>query len=65
MLKKNFLPTEWEGNLDLALALTRHDKKRAGDGIDAVFVPSIGEYEIRNVSFDDFEMHVKKSLNQG
>lgn len=64
VLKKASLPTEWNGNLDLALSFAHHDKKRTARGVDTVFVNEPGTFEIKNISFDEFSAQVKKVFNK-
>lgn len=60
VLKKANLPTTYECGIDTALKYVLHDKKRAADGVDAVFVERIGAAEIRKVTLDEFSELVKK-----
>lgn len=51
VLKKLNLPTETEYNGDKIIDAIRHDKKMSGDKITVIFVPSIGSFEMREISF--------------
>lgn len=54
------LPTEYHGNIDEAIALASHDKKRTQDGVNIILVPRVGEFEIRRVTIEQFGALVKK-----
>ncbi len=54
------LPTEYHGNIDEAIALASHDKKRTADGVNIILVPRVGEFEIRKVSIYEFGAMVKE-----
>jgi 3-dehydroquinate synthase len=53
-LKRHRLPTEYNGDIEAAIALAMHDKKANARGIDIITVDRIGECEIRTVSAEEF-----------
>ena len=62
VLKKLSLPTEYTPNFDRVLSVMSHDKKASGDKISAVFVESVGKYEIREVKCADLVSYIKGEL---
>lgn len=54
------LPTEYCGDIDEAIALAAHDKKRTSDGVNVVLVPEVGSFEIRKVSIAEFGNMVRE-----
>lgn len=62
VLKKLGLPTEYHGDIDRALAFAAHDKKANGSGVDAIYVPEVGSFEIRTMSYDEFNATVREGL---
>ena len=63
ILKKLSLPSESPFGADELLPYCRHDKKAAGDKLTIVYVPEIGRFELRTVTFSEFENLVKESLS--
>lgn len=59
VLQKVNLPTECVCDIDKALSFVLHDKKRANNQIDTVLVNKVGEYEIRRLTFEEFNHMVK------
>ena len=53
------LPTEYRGDTDLILTAMRHDKKAAGDGVHAVYVPRIGEFVLEHIPFETLAARMK------
>jgi len=62
VLNKINLKTDYDGNLDSALKFISHDKKRAGDLIDAVYVDKVGEYRIEKTSPSEITLLAKETL---
>ncbi len=60
VLMKLNLPTELEGNINDLISACRHDKKAFGDNITVVTVKEIGQYSLKNLSFDEFSELVRK-----
>jgi len=58
------LPTAISGNADELIAACRHDKKTAGDEITVVFVPEIGEFELRKIPFSEYEEMIRQVLKK-
>ena len=56
------LPTEIAGDAEAVLDACRHDKKMAGDTITVVYVPQIGTYELKNISFMEYEKLIREVL---
>jgi len=54
------LPTEFSFKSEQLIQVCRHDKKTAGDTISVVFVPEIGYYDIKQMSFGEFEDLVRE-----
>ena len=61
-LKKLGLPTEYEGDVERALGFASHDKKSTASGVDAIYVPEIGSYEIRSMSYEELGAAVRAGL---
>ena len=51
VLKKLGLPINADFDADAAMEAILHDKKGASDGVDVVFVPEVGSYTFRFLSF--------------
>ena len=62
VLSKFDLPTKPECDIDSALALVLHDKKRTENGVVAVLVDSVGGCKLEKMSFQDFGELVKKTF---
>ena len=61
-LKKLGLPTEYGGDIERALGFASHDKKSTASGVDAIYVPEIGSYEIRSMSYEELGAAVRAGL---
>ena len=59
VLEKLNLPTEIQYDTDVIIEAMRHDKKMAGNEITVVFVPEIGEFEMRKMPFDELAAQFK------
>ncbi|MBR7132488.1 MAG: 3-dehydroquinate synthase [Clostridia bacterium] len=62
VLQKLNLPTAVEYNADKILEAMRHDKKMAGGDITVVYVPQIGEFEMRTVPFEALAEELKEVI---
>ena len=62
LCKKLGLPTELPLPVEQLLEACRHDKKCAGDRITVVYVPAIGTYEMRDVTFEEFERFTREAV---
>ena len=51
VLKKLGLPTDAVFDAEAAMQAIQHDKKGVSDGVDVVYVPEIGSYSFRFLSF--------------
>lgn len=60
VLKKLNLPTSLEETAVQLIDACKHDKKTFGNNITIVTVNKIGEFEMKNISFSEFENLVKK-----
>ena len=54
------LPTATDADLDTVLDAVSHDKKLDGDVIHYVYVPEIGQFELRSAPLDAFRAMVKE-----
>ena len=48
------LPTSIPVDVDTVLGFVSHDKKCSGDQVSVIYVPSVGQYEIRKQNIDAF-----------
>ena len=55
VLKKVQLPTKYDGNPEVAASFLSHDKKCTDKGVSVILCPRIGEYEIKNMSLEEFK----------
>ncbi len=60
VLKKLDLPTELEENADKIMEACKHDKKAFGDNITVVTVDTIGQFNLKNITFKEFELLIRK-----
>ncbi len=63
VLKKLKLPTEVSYDTEKIFEAMSHDKKMSGDNITVVFVPEIGEFEMKTVPFSELK-RVFKEVNE-
>ncbi len=49
------LPVECEINADEIIDIMSHDKKKSGDSISVIWVPKIGSFEIKKISFNELK----------
>lgn len=64
ILKKLSLPAESEYTIQYLLEACRHDKKASGNRITVVYVPKIGAFELKTMSFQEYEELVKEGLSK-
>lgn len=64
ILKKLNLPTHFDGDIDAAIEIASHDKKRAKDAVSVVFAEQIGSYQIRTVDFADWKEYIKQAVKE-
>ena len=62
VLKKLDLPSTLDIDVDAALRVASHDKKRAGANISVIFVEEIGSYEIKKMSLEEWYAQIRTSL---
>ncbi|MBR3961883.1 MAG: 3-dehydroquinate synthase, partial [Clostridia bacterium] len=55
VLEKLSLPTLTDFDTEGLLRAIRHDKKMAGDSITVVWVPSVGNYELKKMTLAELE----------
>lgn len=60
VLKKLNLPTEINYDTDKIIEAMSHDKKMAGNEITVVYVPSIGEFEMKTMPFSELSKQFKE-----
>ena len=60
VLKKLNLPTSFNYDTTTIIDAVKHDKKMAGDEITVIFVPEIGEFEMKKIAFSQFEKELKE-----
>lgn len=60
VLKKYGLPTDYETRVRTAVPYLLHDKKRHGEFLDCVYVPAIGQSEIRRMKVPDVIRHLHR-----
>ena len=56
------LPTCVNGDLDAMLEAVTHDKKCTGDHISVVFVPEVGRFEFKKLSFSEWKHQIRVAL---
>lgn len=62
VLQKVGLPVSLIGDADKILEACRHDKKMRGDTVCIVTVPCVGEHELRDIPFAEFEELAREVL---
>lgn len=63
VLEKIGLPTRFPMDLPQLIEACRHDKKCSGDSITVVFVPEIGQYEMKTLTFEEFSEFIRKAAS--
>lgn len=62
VLKKAGLPISYNADADKIIEACRHDKKMSGDKVCIVTAPSVGQYELKNIPFSEFENLAREVL---
>lgn len=62
--EKLHLPTSFDGDIDGAIELSAHDKKRSGAGICIISADDVGICEIRTIGFDEWRQRIKTALEE-
>ena len=62
VLTKFHLPTEYNGDIDVLLEACHHDKKAAGEKITVVYVSKVGGFEMKTMSFPEYEAMIREVL---
>ena len=60
VLQKAGLPVDVPVDLDRALEAVAHDKKLTGAEIHYIWVPAVGQFEVRSASLEDFKAMIRK-----
>ncbi len=63
VLQKLSLPTECSFDIDSLIEASSHDKKLSGDSITVVYVKTVGRYELKKMSFEDYKGMIKQEGN--
>ena len=61
ILDKTGLPTTIDVDLDRVLDAVAHDKKMEGDTIHYIYVPEIGQFEMRSAPLVEFRKMAKEA----
>ena len=56
------LPTKIEGDIEIVLQLTTHDKKCEGTSVNVVFVDSVGSYRIEKMSLAEWQQYIREQI---
>ena len=56
------LPTKVEGDLEMILNLTTHDKKCEGSSVNVVFVDAVGFYRIEKMPHEDWQAYIREQI---
>ncbi len=59
VLAKLGLPTEYQGNVEAALSFVTHDKKCVSGGVNVIYVPEVGSFEIKRMTIEEFSSVVR------
>ncbi|MBE6038815.1 MAG: 3-dehydroquinate synthase [Anaerofustis stercorihominis] len=62
LLKRAGLKTQFPVSPTELIELCRHDKKCSGEYITIVYVPQIGSFELRKITFDEFADYITKAV---
>ena len=62
ILKRFALPTEIQADTEKLIEFARHDKKKAGDNINLIFVNTAGEFEEKKIPFSEYEEMIREAL---
>ena len=62
VLKNAGLPTEAKIDTEAALEYAAHDKKGAGDSVDIVFCPSVGDFLIKRITYTEFRNMITSAI---
>ena len=62
VLSRAGLPTSTDADIDTVLDAVSHDKKVDGDTIHYVYVPEIGQFELRSAPLAEFRSMAKEAL---
>ena len=64
VLDRAGLPTSTDADIDTVLDAVSHDKKVDGDTIHYVYVPEIGQFELRSAPLAEFRRMAKEALTK-
>ena len=63
VLNKLNLPTKFDLNTETVIDAVSHDKKVSGDAITVIYVPKIGEYEMKTLPFSEYAEMLRKGID--
>ena len=64
VLEELGLPTEVSADAEVIAEAVRHDKKAAGDSITVIYVPSVGDFEMKKCSFEELTKTVRECFKK-
>ena len=64
VLQKLDLPISVSADAEVIAEAVRHDKKAAGDSITVIYVPSVGEFEMKKCSFEELTKTVMECFKK-
>lgn len=62
VLKNLDLPTEIPGDLNPMLEAVAHDKKCAGTSVSVVYVPVVGDYQIKKLPLSEWQNDIRSAM---
>ncbi len=62
VLMKLGLPSAYDGDIEDALLPVKSDKKCVAGGVNAIYVPEIGKYEIKKMTIEEFGDAVRRAF---
>lgn len=62
VLQKLGLPTKIEGDLEVILNLTSHDKKCEGEAVNVVFVDAVGSFRIAKMPLANWQQYIREQI---
>lgn len=60
VLEKLNLPTDFEYDINAVIDAIKHDKKMSGEEITVIYVPKIGEFQMRKLKFSELMKELKE-----
>ena len=62
ILTRFSLPTQIHADAEKLIEFARHDKKKAGDSINLIFVSDAGSFEEKKLAFTEYEDMIREAL---